>query len=504
MVLFVALTARFWDPCYGFTKFLQFDSTDYPAAVREMRRDPVYVYPGKDGYDGFSYAEVAYHPLLNTPELKPALGNVPYRARRILASGAAFLLAGGSRGPAAAIYAALNLAIWPLFALLAWKLLPVRDGRSYAIWLSLVFTAGVLHSVRLALTDLLGVALFGLAMLLAERGRKGMWAMFALGGLARETVLGFATAGWQGPWNSPRAWLRNLGWSIVAGLPLLLWMAYVRQVAGAAPQGIGNFTWPFTGWVGKWDEIVTGLREQPQFLGLELATLGAFLGLTAQGVYFLLRPRPDNGWWRAGMAGVLMLIFLGPSVWEGNPGAALRVLLPMSLAFAVLLTRDRAAWGWIVTGALPVVSGIVALAVVPFHAREIVTGRSHGLAYAVRLGPGYFGAEHAKSRTWSWAGRSGTLEVKTWPRDASVDGKTVTLKLGLRSLSERTVQAVAGNRVLWTGPVGPKLMAVEIPGIARAGESLRLATEEPLAPEGSGADARQLGFAIYDPRIEAP
>lgn len=504
VILFVALTARFWDPCYGFTKFLQFDSTDYPTAVSEMRRDPVYVYPGEDGYDGFSYAEIAYHPLLNTPQLKPALGNVPYRARRILASAAAFVLAGGSRGPAAAIYAALNLAIWPLFALLAWRLLPVRDGRSYAIWLALVFTAGALHSVRLALTDLLGVTLFAFAMLLSERGKRGAWALLALGGLARETILGFAPAWWHGPWTSPKTWLRNLGGSIVAGLPLLLWMAYVRRMAGAAPQGIGNFTWPISGWVGKWSEILAAFREQPQFLGLELATFAAFLGLTVHAAYFLLRPRPANGWWRAGMAGVLLMVFLGPSVWEGNPGAALRVLLPMSFAFAVLLTRDRASWGWIVAGALPVVSGIIALATVPAHPREIATGRTHGLAYAIGLGDGCFGAERAKSRTWSWVGRSGVLTVKTWPRDEAGPGKRVAVALGLRALTARNITVQQDGQTLWQGGVGPKLESVTIPGVALAGGPLDLSTDEPLVAEGTGPRARELGFAIYDPRVVAP
>jgi hypothetical protein len=39
------------------------------------------------------------------------------------------------------------------------------------------------------------------------------------------------------------------------------------------------------------------------------------------------------------------MIFLGQAVWEGHPGAATRVLMPMTFAFNLLLPSTR--WFWL-------------------------------------------------------------------------------------------------------------------------------------------------------------
>src|SRR5258708_4067544 len=46
------------------------------------------------------------------------------------------------------------------------------------------------------------------------------------------------------------------------------------------------------------------------------------------------------------------MIFLGDAVWEGHPGAASRVLLPMQLAFNILVPAGRAWWLVLVLGNL--------------------------------------------------------------------------------------------------------------------------------------------------------
>ena len=85
MVLaFLVLAGRFWHPYYGFTKFLQIDEADARVAIPELRAAPVYFYSGQNGYDASAYSQIAFHPGLDSPDLKTAVGNVPYRARRIL------------------------------------------------------------------------------------------------------------------------------------------------------------------------------------------------------------------------------------------------------------------------------------------------------------------------------------------------------------------------------------------------------------------------------------
>jgi hypothetical protein len=496
---FALLAGRFWHPYYGFTQFLQFDSSDEVLAIHEVRGQPIYFYAGNNGYDGFSYAEIAFHPLLDSPELQRALGNVPYRARRILGSALAWVLARGRPADIANVYAGLNLGVWLGFAWLLWRLLPVTDGRSWIAWAGLLFSAGALHSVRLALTDLPGVTLFAAAMLLWERKRVGSaYGALALAGLARETALSGVVAFWRGPWNSPRAWLGNAARALGVALPLIAWMIYVRWKAGAAPQGVGNFTWPVVGWIGKWSEILGGFRRQPDFIWLNATTLLATAALTVQAAYIIRWPEIDNTWWRAGAVGVATMACFGGSVWEGHPGAATRVLLPLSLAFAVLAVRRRAPLAWLLAGNLSVFSGVLALWNVPHDASELAAGRTAGLSYLVSLDEGWYGCEQGPRHQWAWTAGEGQLTLRTSPATAPF----LQGRLGLRALSPRRVEIRQGGKLLWRGPVGPKLQWVELSGLASGQSELHFSTDRPGVPESGAPGARRLAFAVYDVQLE--
>ena len=61
----------------------------------------------------------------------------------------------------------------------------------------------------------------------------------------------------------------------------------------------------------------------------------------------------------------LLMIVLGENVWAGYPGAATRVLLPMTFAFNVLLPRSAWFWPLFVLGNLTVLQGLETLRV-PF------------------------------------------------------------------------------------------------------------------------------------------
>ena len=159
VIAFALLAGRFWHPYYGFTKFVQLDAADARSGIPEIREHPVFAYDGFNGYDGAAYTQIAFYPLLDSPDLQPALGNVPYRARRILGSALAWVLAAGNPARIANTYAALNLAVWLVLAVTLWRVLPVRDARSWLAWAGVMFSAGALHSVRLALTDLLAATL---------------------------------------------------------------------------------------------------------------------------------------------------------------------------------------------------------------------------------------------------------------------------------------------------------------------------------------------------------
>ncbi|MGH7997132.1 MAG: hypothetical protein ACREFX_12350, partial [Opitutaceae bacterium] len=419
VALFLALVGRFWHPYYGFTRFLQMGDSQAALAVPEMRGRPVFVYPGGNGYDGALYAQIAFHPLLGSPDLKRAMANVPYRARRILGSALAWAFAGGNPERIANLYACLNLVVWLLLAALVWRLLPVRDWPGWTAWAGFMFSAGALDSVRLALTDLPAVALVGAALFLAERGRprRGLAAL-ALAGLARETSLAYAAGWWEGPPGSAGAWRRNIARTLAAALPLAAWMAYVRWKEGPAPQGFGNFGWPAAGFARKAAAIAGAFRGRDGFFWLHATTALALVGLSVQAAYLLIVPfrnpaaiRPKSvraapadrrgrirgamadPWWRAGIVGVALMTVLGRAVWAGDPGAAMRVLLPMSLAFAVTAVRRNAGAVWIVAGSLTVCSGVLALIHVPADPRELAAGRAAGRAYIFELDGGWYGRE---------------------------------------------------------------------------------------------------------------
>jgi hypothetical protein len=496
VMAFAILAGRFWHPYYGFTKFVQLDEPDARNGIPEIRAHPVFVYEGFNGYDGAAYTQIAFHPLLDSPHLKDAVGNVPYRARRILGSALAWLIARGDPARIASIYAGLNLVVWLGLAGLLWRVLEVRDARTWLAWAGVMFSAGALHSVRLALTDLLAATLVTAAIALAERRRMtGALGTLAAAGLARETALANVVGLWLGPWTSGRAWLRNIGRGVAVLIPLLAWILYIRWKAGPADQGFGNFSWPVSSWIEKWSDTLADYVRQPDFRWLNTTTLCALVALTAQAAFIMIRRRGEDRWWRVGASGVVMMAVLGTSVWEGHPGAATRVLLPMSVAFAVFAVRENASPPWLVAGGLSVLSGVLALWHVPHDPRELAAGRWGAGAYIVRLDEGWHGVERERRSAWAWSARAGTLAIETSPRAS----RPVHLRLRVRALTPRALVVGQGAEEGWHGLVGTRLEWIEIPVTPDPNGRVRiqLRSDAPAVPENSGPASRGLGFAVY-------
>ncbi len=493
---FAVLAGRFWHPYYGFTRFVQLDAGDHRTGIHELREYPVFSYPEFSGYDGTAYVQLAFHPLLDAPELKPAVDNLAYRARRILGSALAWVLAGGQPERIASTYAALNLFVWLGFAGLLWRVLPVTDARSGVAWAGVLLSAGALHSVRLALTDLLATTLVTAALWLGERNRgRSALGLLAAAGLARETALTAIVAFWRSPWLSPRAWLGNGVRTVLAALPLLAWMLYVRWKTGPSDPGLGNLAWPFVAWFEKWSETAADYVRHPDFHLLITTTLFATIALTVQAAYLVMRPRWHDRWWRAGIGGVVLMALLGTAVWEGHPGAATRVLLPMGVAFAVLAVRNRAGWAWIVGGSLSVASGLLAFRDVPYDDREIEAGRFAGGAYVVQIESGWFGTERQGRVVWAWAPNRGMLFFQTAPRSSS----PCRVRLKLETLAPRNLEVWHAGSVIFRGTLVPKLAWIDLPPVApeTPGEfRLELRSSGALVPESPQPGARGLGFAL--------
>jgi hypothetical protein len=495
VVAFGLLTLRFWHPYYGFTKFIQIDEADGAIAVGALRERPVYLHPGENGYDAAAYVQIAYHPLLNSEELAPAIRNVPYRARRILGSALAWALSLGNPDHIAPIYSALNLGVWLALAGITWRLLAVNDARGWLAWAGFMFSAGALHAVRLALTDLLAVALLAAALLLLERCRSRLaLAALAIAGLARETMLAGVVIFLRPPWDDFRAWRRFAIRAALVTLPLAGWVVYVRWRAGPGDQGFGNFSWPGLAYVEKWGEIWREWALHPDFRWLIATTFLAAAGLGAQALYLALRQRPEDASWRAGATGVVLMLFLGGSVWEGHPGAATRVLLPMSLAFALCAVRYRAGLGWLVAGALTTFSGVLALWHVPHDPKEIAAGRFSGGAFVARSAEGWYPTERNARRVWAWSGGDATLALDVWPRAAEPGAVTVEL----RAIAPRALEIRQAGVVLWQGTIGTARQKITLASVAPEAGKVRLqfvSRDAPIA-ENASPGARALAFAL--------
>jgi hypothetical protein len=498
VIFFAWLAARFWHPYYGFTRFLMMDTASAAATLPEIREAPIFLYA--DGYDGHYYAQLAARPAVNDARLAGAIDEVVYRARRILLSWVAWAAGGGDPVRAVRAYAWLNLALWPALAALLWRLWPCTGWRETAAWTGMMFSAGVLHSVRLALTDQLALLLIAGAGGLAIAGRRGPAAVvLGLGGLARETaLLGVVTLFPEKPAKPAERWVAA-GWIAVAVLPLAAWMIYLGFVVGWAEPGARNFMLPLAGWLAKWGETWRRLRTEPDHY-LALTTLLAHIGLTMQAIYLIAQPNWRDGWWRLGAAHVALLFVLSTAVWEGHPGAATRVLLPLGLAFNIMAVRNRAAAAWLVFGNLTVLSGVLAMWTVPQAVDELSAGRTAGASYVVHVDSRWYPAEHGGHQTWAWCSGEGGLRIDIQPR---VD-RISRLRVAVRSIGSRTLEIRQAGRALWRGGVGEKLQWIELPAVAvlNGRAELELSADGLPVREGVTAGARSLSLALYGVRID--
>jgi hypothetical protein len=494
LVFFAWLAGRFWHPYYGFTRFLQMDEFSAAHTLPELRGAPIFTY--EYGYDGHYYAQLAARPAVNDPALSGAIDSVGYRARRILLSWTAWAVGGGDPVAAVRAYAWLNLVIWAVLAALLWRIFPGPGWRDTVAWAGVLLSAGALHGVRLALTDPLALLLVAVATMLVESNRRNpAAALLGLGGLARETVmLGAVTLLPVG--KSVRAdWLKTAGRLVLVVAPLALWLVYLRSVLGPTEPGLGNFTVPFAGWATKWVQVIHQLRTEPDHY-LALTTLLAHLALTVQAAWFVLRPKPPDGWWRLGAVHAGLMLFLGLAVWEGQPGAATRVLLPLTLAFNVLAVRGRASWAWLVLGNLSVLSGVLALWSVPPGVRELASGRGAAGAYVVHTDARWYAVETGRTRNWAWCAQAGGIQIDCQSRADA----TVALQVAVRGFSPRPLEIRQAGRVLWRGDVDEKVQWVTLPGVTVTSGRAQLEFASPAAPVSEGPGGRDLGFAVYGVR----
>ena len=355
LLLFWAV-ARYYHPQFGFTPLIVFNAGAHDREIAALQSLPHFEYTGDAAYDGAFYAQLALDPLLRDPGIDRALDNPPYRARRILFSWTAFALGLGRPAWILQAYALQNLLSWLLLAVLMTRWLPLTSGRGFALWTAVMFSHGLLVSLRFAVLDSPTMLLLALVIAAAERGRTWLAAaMTGIASLGRETSILAALAlplpsGWRG-------WVRLAGAGLLAVVPLLIWQDYIWSIyrGSSAAEGMGHITPPLVAYLQKWRSTVDGLRAEG-LSGAAFSGLCTLVALSVQLAYLAVQRAWRDPWWRlAAVFGVLMLV-VNDAVWAGYPGAATRVLLPLTFGFNARLARtDRGFWWWYVAGNLHLV-----------------------------------------------------------------------------------------------------------------------------------------------------
>jgi hypothetical protein len=359
-VFFLSCVAYFYDRASGFTSLVSFGhgfaESRHPA-LRDMQLadDP------EMGYDGQFYAQLAVDPLVLDEATVEAMDAPGYRARRPLAPAIAHVIGLGHPWYAVQAYAVLNVVCWLLLGWLLLHWLPPGRAAAAAAWTACMLSGGLLASVVRALIDGPSVVILVLAVLAVERGRQASGAAalgFAILGRDSHIVGGGLLAGPERRWT-----LGSLAWhAMLVVVPLALWLVYLIWVRDISPFDAGhrNFAPPLVGFIGRWGEAFAEVTLT-SVVSLGVSGLTTMIGLTVQAIVLLARPNWRDPWWRVGAGYVVLLCVLGASVWEGHPVAAARTLLPMTLAFNILLLRGRWSWPLWFAGNLHVFEGLLLL-----------------------------------------------------------------------------------------------------------------------------------------------
>lgn len=360
VAVFLLSLRQYHHPRTGFTDLIgfgeQFESRQLPA----VRKAPHYTHLNSSGYDGQFYAQMAVEPLLRDRQIDQALDWAPYRARRILFSWTAYALGLGRPEWILKAYALQNIVAWLLLAWLLLRWFPLSRTRNVLPWAGCLFGAGLMLSVRFALLEGPSVLVFVLAILAVERGRSWLGAvLMGFSGLGRETNLAASGILVERVPQTRVDALHLAGKLLVAALPFLLWVLYLRSLYHAFTySNPDNFAFPFAGYFTKWMVTIDALRTSGWWGSYARFNLLALVGITTQAGFLLARREWSSPWWRMGTAYVALMPVLSFAVWGGDPGAATRVLLPMSFAFNVLIVRSRWFWPLAILGNLSALHGL--------------------------------------------------------------------------------------------------------------------------------------------------
>lgn len=505
--LFLWTLAQFYIPGKGLSYLIAFGAKQEEARLSKVRKLDYFVTKGSDGYDAQYYVQIAMDPSLQNQALKRAVDSLPYRGRRILFAATAYAFGLGEPAWILQAFALQNVATWLLLAVLLLHWFPPRTWDNFIRWAGTMLSIGVCLSFRNALFDGPSLLLIAFGVYLLDKGRP-WWstAVFALSGLGKETNLLGSAALLPKLTDGGRAWGLAVARGVLTALPLALWVVYIALFVGgkAGDPGARNFDLPFAAYGRKWADVIQSLSDVSAVNTWPLWGLLMLVALTVQFLYLVLRPQWNQAWWRIGLSFAVLMIFLGDAVWEGYPGAASRVLLPMQLAFNVLVPAGRGWWAVLVLGNLTMLAAPAALES-PTGEGYVIRGPDalvYGSArekFALEYGDEWYPVERNNNDYWCWAGENAEITV-TNPQAVPL---IVRVRYALNVATPRTVSLQLNGTRLWSTELGDhSSVSVTLnelvlpPGRSQ----LVFVTNEP--PSRLGSDPRPLAFRLQNLRVD--
>ena len=505
VVFLLWLISGFYVPGKGFSALILLGDKIAKNALPDFKAVEPYVQADSYGYDGQFYAQIAVNPDLTNPALATAIDNLPYRARRALLSWTAWIIGGGDPARIIQVFSLQNLVCWLALAVVLLRWFPATGWENFCRWAGVMFCFGLCFSVRASLLD--GPSLLAIAsgVMLYEKGR-GWWSVgiLATSGLIRETNVMAASLFAEARQNRWSEWGGMIARGALVAVPCVLWMLYLNHLFGPhAVEGSGNFSMPFAAYgrkiVATADDIARNGWNEANF-----SSVTVLVALTVQAAYLGLRPQWSQPWWRISAPYVILMIALGDAMWAGYPGAAARALLPMALAFNVLVPKGRRWWLILLLGNASAFSAfgifrVPATETYVFHSAPALSFSSpEGRGWKVSFDENWYGAERSRGEYWRWS--RGTANVDLYnPHSFAV---IVDIAGGLKSVDTREVSIYAGDRRLWVNEVGKtrvnfSLTAIRLePGTMR----LRFQTNQDARQPGP-SDSRLLAFSLRDLEI---
>jgi hypothetical protein len=336
-----AILLKGYVPGGGFTRLIHFDR-DYPhRLLPEVQALPDEC-KVENGYDGQFYAQIALVPDLNKDVLDQVIDTPSYRSRRIGMPALANLLSFGNEMWVLYAYAVLPFVFWLMLAFYLFRSPMISSWQGSFVCMAILCSSGTLISMARALPDLPALVLTYWAALGASGGIMGVF-LLALAILFKETSLLsipaiFSISGL----THFSSFMKILIKGLMAVLPFAFWWMYVYSIFGWGQSiGTGNFSIPGAELYLAVVRNMIFLINLDQWLPLEAIPHSfALVSLILQAIYLITRINVKSPFWCMGIGFAILLPFLGRAVLE-DVHAYTRVMLPLTLAFNVLLAENR-------------------------------------------------------------------------------------------------------------------------------------------------------------------